>query len=38
MKGKRHTPEQVRGLLAEVIGCLGDGATIAELARHVGIT
>jgi putative transposase len=38
MKGKRHTPEQVLARLAEGDTMLNEGATIAEVARHFGIT
>jgi putative transposase len=38
MKGKRHTPEQVLARLAEGDRMLNEGAAIAEVARHFGIT
>ncbi len=38
MKGKRHTPERCLATLAEGDRMLNEGATIAELSWHFGIT
>ena len=38
MKAKRHTPEQVVTKLAEGDRMLNEGKTVAEVARHFGIT
>lgn len=38
MKSKRHSPDQVIRKLAEGDKMLNQGATVAEVARHMGIT
>ena len=38
MKSKRHTPEQVIKKLAEGDKMLNEGASVAEVARSLGVT
>lgn len=38
MKSKRHTPEQVIRKLAEGDKMLNEGASVAEVARSLGVT
>ncbi len=38
MKSKRHTPEQVIKKLAEGDKMLNEGASVAKVARSLGVT
>ena len=38
MKVRRHTPEQIIRKLAEGDRLLGQGKTVEEVARHLGVT
>ncbi|MCY4136398.1 MAG: hypothetical protein OXG30_16025, partial [bacterium] len=38
MAGRRHTPEQVVRKLREADRLLGEGASVGDVARHLGVS